>query len=78
MACNSDSVFCPHSLASGLEMLEYSGRFPTHSHFLQDSVTDIGFNLLDLFEGCRLVETPDEKIYVARRCKLLVIVLSVG
>jgi len=53
-------------------------KLQTHSHFLQNSVTDIGLDLLDLFEGCCLVETPDEKIYVAGRCKLLVIILSEG
>lgn len=48
----------------------------THSDFFQDGVADARFDLLNLLKRGGSVQTPDEKIDVAGRSKMLVIILS--
>ena len=52
------------------------GRLRTYSHFLEESITNTGLDLLDFLKSCSFVKTPDEKIHVTGRRELLVIILS--
>lgn len=77
MGSNRDGVLGSYGLYLLSAKAVHRRRYwKPYRDFLQNCITNGPFNLLDLLQGCSLVQAPDEKIYVARRRKLLVIILA--